>query len=46
MTEKSRLHRVRREAKQEKQGRSIVTWIFGALIILGILYAIWTLLIV
>jgi hypothetical protein len=46
MTEKSRMHRAHRAAKQEKQAKNVITWIFGALIILGILYAIWTLVIV
>ena len=27
--------------KQEKEGRKVVNWIFGALIVLAIIYAIW-----
>ena len=36
---------VKREAyakKQEEQGKKVVTWIFGGLIILAIIYLIWT----
>ena len=36
---------VKREAyakKQEEQGRKIVEWIFGGLIVLAIIYLIWT----
>ena len=28
--------------KQEEQGKKVVTWIFGGLIILPIIYLIWT----
>ena len=28
--------------KQEEQGKKVVTWIFGGLIILAIIYLIWT----
>ena len=28
--------------KQEEQGRKVVAWIFGALIVLAIVYMIWT----
>ena len=28
--------------KQEEQGKKVVTWIFGGLIILAIVYLIWT----
>ncbi len=28
--------------KQEEQGRKIVEWIFGGLIVLAIIYLIWT----
>ena len=36
---------VKREAyakKQEEQGKKVVTWIFGGLIILAVIYLIWT----
>ena len=29
--------------KQEEQGKKVVTWIFGGLIVLAIIYLIWTL---
>ena len=28
--------------KQEEQGKKVVTWIFGGLIILAIIYLFWT----
>ena len=28
--------------KQEEQGKKVVTWIFGGLIILAVIYLIWT----
>ncbi len=40
MSEKSKQNRARREAKQEKQGKQVVKWIFGVLIVLAIAYAI------
>ncbi len=36
---------VKREAyakKQEEQGKKVVTWIFAGLIVLAIIYLIWT----
>lgn len=33
-------------AKQEKQGRKVVNWIFGILIVLAIIFAIFTVYIV
>ena len=41
----SKKHNAKREAyakKQEEQGKKVVTWIFGGLIILAIIYLIWT----
>ena len=38
-------HNAKREAyakKQEEQGKKVVAWIFGALIVLAIVYMIWT----
>ncbi|MBQ0073726.1 MAG: hypothetical protein KBT34_05990 [Prevotella sp.] len=32
-------------AKKEKEGRSVINWIFGSLIALGVLYAIYTIII-
>ncbi len=37
-------HNAKREAyarKQEEQGKKVVTWIFGGLIVLAIIYVIW-----
>lgn len=37
---------VKREAyakKQEEQGKKVVMWIFGGLIVLAIIYMLWTL---
>ena len=31
------------EQKQEKKGRKVVAWIFGGLIALAIVYAVWVL---
>ena len=28
--------------KQEEQGRKVVAWIFGGLIVLAIIYLVWT----
>ena len=28
--------------KQEEQGKKVVTWIFGGLILLAIIYLVWT----
>ena len=28
--------------KQEEQGKKVVTWIFGGLIVLAIIYLLWT----
>ena len=28
--------------KQEEQGKKVVTWIFGGLIVLAVIYLIWT----
>ena len=38
-------HNAKREAyakKQEEQGKKVVAWIFGVLIVLAIVYMIWT----
>ncbi len=40
MSEKSKQNRARREAKQEQQGKQVVKWIFGVLIVLAIAYAV------
>ncbi|MBO5613089.1 MAG: hypothetical protein J5905_01130 [Prevotella sp.] len=33
-------------AKQEKEGQSVINWIFGVLIVLGAIYAIYTIMFV
>ena len=41
----SKKNNAKREAyakKQEEEGKKIVTWIFGGLIVLAIIYLIWT----
>lgn len=38
--------REKREVKQKTQGDSVVKWIFGALLVLAILYMVWTMTIV
>lgn len=38
--------REKREVKQKIQGDSVVKWIFGVLLVLAILYMVWTMTIV
>ncbi len=41
----SKKNNAKREAyakKQEEQGKKVVSWIFGGLIVLAIIYLIWT----
>ena len=41
----SKKNQTKREAyakKQEEKGKKVVTWIFGGLIILAVIYLIWT----
>lgn len=40
MSQNRKLRRARREAEQEKQGKTIVTWIFAALVIFAVIYLI------
>ena len=42
MSEKSKINRARREAKQEEEGKKVVKWIFVALIALALLFMIFT----
>lgn len=42
MSQKSKVNRARREAKQEKSGKKVVNWIFGVLIALAICFMIYT----
>lgn len=41
MKTKKNARRVAYEAKQEKEGRKVVEWIIGALIVLAVIYAVW-----
>ena len=38
MSEKSKLHRAQKEARQEKQAKKLINWIFGGLIVLAVVY--------
>ena len=42
MSEKSKINRARREAKQEEEGKNVEKWIFVALIALALLFMIFT----
>jgi hypothetical protein len=42
MNKKSNQKREAYAKKQEEEGKKIVTWIFGGLIVLAIIYLIWT----
>ena len=46
MNEKKKLRRAQRDARQEKEGKKVVNWIFGALIVLAIAYMIYMVVIV
>ena len=40
MSEKSKIRRAKRDARQEKQANSVITWIFAALILFALLFVI------
>lgn len=40
MSQTSKIRKANREAKQERQGKNVVTWIFAALVVLAIIYAV------
>ncbi len=42
----SKKHRVDREEKQKQHGDKVVMWVFGALIVLAIIYMVWSMYIV
>ena len=42
MSEKSKIKRAKKQAQQEEQGKKVVAWICGVLIVIALLYAIWT----
>ena len=39
-------HRTEREEKQKTQGDTVVKWIFGVLVVLAVVYMIWSMFIV
>ena len=41
MSQKSKLNRARREAKQEEEGKKVVKWLFVGLIVLALISAVW-----
>jgi len=41
MSEKSKLNRARRSAKQEEQAKSVIKWIFALLILLAIVWVVY-----
>ena len=41
MSEKSKLHRAQKEARQEKQAKKLINWIVGGLIVLAVVYLIY-----
>lgn len=40
MSEKSKIRRAKREARQEKQANMVITWIFAALVLFALLFII------
>lgn len=40
MSQNRKLRRARREAEQEKQGKSVVTWIFASLVVFAVIYLV------
>jgi hypothetical protein len=42
MSERSKLNRSIRAAKQEKQAKTVIKWIFGALIVLALAFLIYS----
>lgn len=42
----SKKHRLDREVQQKQQGDKVVKWIFGSLVVLAIIYMVWSMFIV
>ena len=42
MSKKLNAKRVAWQKKEEEKGRKVVNWLFGVLILLAILYLVWT----
>lgn len=40
MSQKGKARRAAREARQEKEGKKIVNWVFGALIVAAVLFLV------
>ena len=46
MSHKGKARRAAREAQQEKEGKKVVNWIFGGLILLAMIYVIFAVFVV
>jgi len=46
MSEKGKARRAAYQARQEKQGKQVVNWIFGVLFVLAICLVVWAITIV
>ena len=44
MSKKKNLKREAYAKKQEEQGKNVVNWIFGVLVVAALIYMIWTIL--
>ena len=42
MSQNSKVKRERYAKKQEEEGKNVVKWIIGGLVVLGLAYMIWT----
>lgn len=42
MSKKGKAKRQAYQKKQEQQGKNVVMWIIGSLIVLGLIYVAWT----
>ncbi|MBQ3625067.1 MAG: hypothetical protein IKI48_05830 [Prevotella sp.] len=42
MSERSKINRAKREAQQEKQAQNVIRWIFAILILLAIIFVIFS----
>jgi len=40
MSERSKLHRAKKEARQEKEAKNLVNWIFAGLVVLAIIFLV------
>ena len=44
MSKKGNAKRVAYQKKQEEQGKKVVIWIFGVLVVLAVIFAVWSIL--